>query len=56
MDQSILNSIFKKYVATDITTVATGIDNSYVATGVDDIIMSIVIIIILFKCAQAPKL
>jgi hypothetical protein len=31
------------------------IDNSYVVTGIDDIIMFIVIII-LFKCALAPKL
>jgi hypothetical protein len=46
MDQSILNFVFKKYVAMGITTVAMGIttvatdiDNSYVATGVHDIIM-----------------
>jgi hypothetical protein len=39
MDQSILNSVFQKYVAT-------GIDNSYVATGVNDVIMSIATILL----------
>jgi hypothetical protein len=59
MDQSILNSVFQKSVATDITTVVTGItivamgvDNSYVAMSVDDVIMSVVTIF-LFKCVQA---
>jgi hypothetical protein len=46
MDQSILNSIFKKSVAMGITTVAMGIDKSYLATGVDDVIMPIATIII----------
>jgi hypothetical protein len=54
MDQSIINSIFKKYVVTGITTEATDVDNSYVATGVDDIIISVATIL-LFKCARAPQ-
>jgi hypothetical protein len=68
MDQSILNYIFKKFVAMSITTVvtgittivmgittvATGVDNLYVAMGIDDIIISIATIL-LFKCARAPK-
>jgi hypothetical protein len=37
-----------------ITTVAMGIDNSYVAMGVDDVIKP-VITILLFKCARASK-
>jgi hypothetical protein len=54
MDQSILNSVFKKSVATGITTVATGIDNSYVVMDIDDVIMPVTTIL-LFKCARAPK-
>jgi hypothetical protein len=54
MDQSILNSIFLKSVTTGITTVVTGVDNSYVVTDVNDVIMSVTTIL-LFKCAQAPK-
>jgi hypothetical protein len=61
MDQSILNSIFYKSVATGIITVVTDItivvmdmDNSYVAMGVDDIIMHVATIL-LFKCARSPK-
>jgi hypothetical protein len=50
MDQSILNSFFKKNVTTGITTVVMGINNSYVATDVDDIIMHVPTIL-LFKCA-----
>jgi hypothetical protein len=38
MDQSALNSIFFKSVETNITTVVTGVNNSYIATGVDDVI------------------
>jgi hypothetical protein len=41
MYQSILNCIFLKSIATGITTVATGVDNSYVVMGVDDIIMPV---------------
>jgi hypothetical protein len=54
MDQSILNSIFLKSVATGITTVATGINNSYVVMDVDDIIM-LIATTLLFKCVRAPK-
>jgi hypothetical protein len=61
MDQSILNSIFFKFVAMVIITIAagitiavTGIDNSYVAMSVDDIIIPVATIL-LFKCARAPK-
>jgi hypothetical protein len=55
MDQSILNSIFFKFVATDITIVATGINNSYVAmsidnsyveTRIDDVIMPVATILL----------
>jgi hypothetical protein len=52
-DQSILNSIFL-FVATSITTVATGVDNSYVVMSVDDVIM-LITTILLFKYARAPK-
>jgi hypothetical protein len=61
MDQSILNSSFFKSVAmgitivtTGITTVAMSVDNLYVATGVDDVMIPIATIL-LFKCARAPK-
>jgi hypothetical protein len=54
MDQSSLNFIFEKSIATGITTVATDIDNTNVATGVDDIIITIANIL-LFTCARAPK-
>jgi hypothetical protein len=46
---------FFKSVVTDITIVATDIDNSYVETGIDAVIMSVATIL-LFKCVQAPKL
>jgi hypothetical protein len=54
MDQSILNSIFLKSVVTGITTVATGINNSYVVMDVDDIIM-LIATTLLFKCVRASK-
>jgi hypothetical protein len=68
MDQSILNSVFKKSIAmgktavamgittlaAGITTIATCVDNLYVAIGIDDVIMSIATIL-LFKGARAPK-
>jgi hypothetical protein len=41
IDQSVINSVFKKSVATGITTVAMGVDNSYVVTDGDGIIMPI---------------
>jgi hypothetical protein len=48
LDQSILNSIFLKHVAmgktivaTGITTIVMDIDNSYVATDADDIIIPV---------------
>jgi hypothetical protein len=54
IDQSILNSVLKKSVATSITTVVTSVNNSYVVTDVDDDIMPVATIL-LFKCARAPK-
>jgi hypothetical protein len=41
-------------VTMGITIVVTDIDNSYVATGIDDVIMSIATIL-LFNCARGPK-
>jgi hypothetical protein len=61
MDQSILNSIFYKSVATGIITVVTDItivvmdmDNSYVAMGVDDNIMPVATILSSFPVCSSP--
>jgi hypothetical protein len=54
MDQSILNFVFQKSIVTGITTIAMGINNSYIATDVDDIMIPITTIL-LFKCVRAPE-
>jgi hypothetical protein len=48
MDKSVLNSVFFKkiYVAMGITTVLIDVDNSYVTTAVDEIIMPVTTVIL----------